>query len=123
MEIRTATDDDHVPVVRLLDAALLAVDGVEERIAADDVLVATAEGTAVGTVVLEPGDSNDRVAGIAVRRRRRDQGIGSALIEAAARRRGRLTARFDEDVVPFYESLGFDVQSADEPGRYRGVFD
>jgi hypothetical protein len=35
--------------------------------------------------------------------------------------RDRLVAEFDGRVRPFWESVGFDIQPADEPDRYRGV--
>jgi len=63
----------------------------------------------------------DHVDAVAVRRRRRGQGIGTALVEAAADRRDRLTAEFDADLRTFYEGLGFVVEETDEPGRLRGV--
>ncbi|MFC7239392.1 GNAT family N-acetyltransferase [Saliphagus sp. GCM10025317] len=57
---------------------------------------------------------------MAVHRRHRGRGIGTDLLEAALEQAGVLTANFDADVRPFYESLGFDVESITE-GRYRGV--
>lgn len=70
----------------------------------------------LGAIVLEPleADAGAHVAGIAVRRRRRDDGVGTALVDAALERAGRLTARFDADVAPFYESLGFSIEPIDE---------
>ncbi len=91
-------------------------------------------GAVVGALVLE----GDRIEAVAVRRRRRNAGIGSALVAAAAERRERLVARCDPDVRPFYESLGFDVapvgerETSDEAGggtgprgdgRLRGVYE
>jgi len=74
----------------------------------------------------------DEIDAVAVRRRRRSQGIGRALIAAAADRRERLIAEFDAGVRPFYEKLGFAVEPverserddrADDRTRYRGVLD
>jgi GNAT superfamily N-acetyltransferase len=117
--VREATVEDLPDVLNVVDGAALRVDvdSLRERIAGGDVLVACEEGRVLGTVVLD----GDRIAAVAVRRGRRDQGIGTALVEAAADRRDRLVAEFDARVRPFWESLGFDIEPADEPDRYRGV--
>jgi len=124
--VRPATADDRLAVRRLLDAAVLAVDDVDERLAAGDVLVAEADGRAVGTIVLVPREDAEgaRVEAIAVRRRRRGRGVGTALIERARENYGRVTAEFDADVRPFYDSLGFAIEptGADDE-RYRGVLE
>jgi len=72
----------------------------------------------LGALVLEGRE----ITGVAVRRRRRDQGIGRRLVEAAAARRGTLVAEFDAAVRPFYEALGFVVESVGD-GRFRGRLD
>ncbi|MFC6766995.1 hypothetical protein ACFQE6_19045, partial [Natrinema soli] len=41
-------------------------------------------------------------------------------VEAALEREGRLTARFDDGVRPFYERLGFSIEPIDEQ-RHSGV--
>ncbi|MFC4552983.1 MULTISPECIES: GNAT family N-acetyltransferase [Halorussus] len=65
-----------------------------------------------------------RVDAVAVRRARRARGIGTALVEAALAREGRLVAEFDPRVAPFYESLNFDVLELDgESDRLRGTRD
>jgi GNAT superfamily N-acetyltransferase len=128
VEIRAATLDELAAVLGVLDAAALETDADRVRNAIDvgDVLVAvpraadTAEdagsGPPVGALVLD----GEAIANVAVRRRRRDQGIGAALVRRAADRRDRLVAEFDTDLTPFYESLGFEVESGDG-GRCRGV--
>lgn len=183
--VRRATPADGLEVRRLLDAALLAVDGLDERLAAGDVLLAVeprsesstgdtdaSEGVAgasgdeasaggdtgasegetepsgneaaasgdetgargedadasdectpdraLGVIVLEPQSRGEHVVAIAVHRSRRDRGIGRALVDAALDRERRLTARFDERVRPFYESLGFEIEPIDGD-RYGGV--
>lgn len=113
---------------------MLEYDGLEARLAAGDVLVATREGgdggdgdegqdtaRVLGALVLEPRERGAHVAAVAVRRRLRDRGVGTALVERAAEREGRLSADFDERVRPFYDSLGFSVR-AREDGRFRGVW-
>ncbi|ELY55030.1 GNAT family N-acetyltransferase [Natronolimnohabitans innermongolicus] len=133
--VRTATAADHLEVRRILDAAMLEPGDVEIRIEEGNVLVAGddrggrggADADAeriLGTIVLESGTANDyggaHVAAIGVRRRHRGRGIGRALIQHALEREGRLTARFDEGVRPFYESLEFSIEPVDDR-RYRGV--
>jgi GNAT superfamily N-acetyltransferase len=117
--VREATVEDLPDVLNVVDGAALRVDVDElrERIAGGDVLVAGEEGRVLGTVILD----GNRIAAVAVRRGRRDQGVGTALVEAASRRRDRLVAEFDARVRPFWESLGFDIEPVEEPDRYRGV--
>jgi sulfur carrier protein ThiS len=115
--VRAADAADHLDVMRILDAAMLAADAdaVGERIVAGAVLVATCEERLVGALVRD----GDRVTAVATRRRHRDRGVGSALIAAALERRGRLVAEFDPDVRPFYASLGFVIEPIGD-GRLRG---
>lgn len=149
MFVRPADPDDALEVRRIIDGAMLEPGAVEPRIAAGDVLVAgdrrgesttadtdESDGSGgagstpgaqrrererrLGALVLEPRDRGAHVAAVAVRRRHRGRGIGTALVERALEREGRLTATFDERVRPFYDALGFRVQSVDER-RYRGV--
>lgn len=148
VSVRPATTDDLPGVLGVLDAAALETDAdqTRERIEHDDVFVAvrdtsdgeTAEAAAsesdsgrqpiLGAVVLvepEAGTAASNTAHIdvvGVRRRRRGQGIGGALVQAAAKEYDRLTAAFDQGVRPFYESLGFTVEPAESEGtdRYRG---
>jgi len=114
-----ATIEDLPDVLNVVDGAALRVDidDLRERIVDGGVLVAVEEERVLGTLVLD----GDRIAAVAVRRRRRDQGVGTTLVEAAAERRARLVAEFDPRVRPFWESLGFEVGPTAEPGRYRGV--
>ena len=118
--IRTADVSDLPDVLNVINSAALRVDveRLRERVADNDVLVAEAEGRVLGTLVL----SGERIPVVAVRRRRRDQGIGTALVRAAAQRRDRLVAEFDAGVGPFWESLGFAVEPIGGD-RYRGVLD
>jgi GNAT superfamily N-acetyltransferase len=114
MEVREARADERDDALNVLDAAMLdtrAVDGAT-------LLVAVEEGRVLGALSLV----EDRIDAVAVRRRRRGQGIGTVLVEAAAARRERLLAEFDAGVVPFYESLGFAVESTGGD-RYRGARD
>jgi len=118
VQVRTATPDDRVAVARVLDAALLATGELADRLAAGDVLVAV-DGAVQGALVVVPSaaapawareaGTDAYVAAVAVRRARRDEGVGTALVERAGER-GRLTAGFDPGLRPFYEACGFDVR-------------
>lgn len=131
MHVRRADPEDLPAVATVLDAAMLDTGDLGARIDAGDVLVAEEGGRVLGAAVVVPSErapawSRERgadahLAAVAVRRRRRDQGIGSALVEAALDR-GRVTAAFDAPLRDFYESLGFAVESTDD-GRLRGVAD
>lgn len=127
--VRTAVDDDALEVRRILDGAMLEPGDVEARIDEGDVLVAcdsrggtTADRERIlGALVLEPRDGRGaHVSAIAVRRRHRGRGIGRALVASALEREDRLTARFDDGVRPFYETLGFSIEPIDDR-RHRGV--
>ncbi|QPV65118.1 GNAT family N-acetyltransferase [Halosimplex litoreum] len=138
MTVRPATDDDVVGVLGVLDAGALETEADRVRASVDrgDAFVAvrgetgasTDGGTVLGALVLVgAGEGFDdletaRIDGVAVRRSRRGQGIGRELVAAAARRYGRLVAEFDHGVRPFYESLGFETEAADEAGRCRGLW-
>lgn len=147
MNVRRATPDDHVAVMRVLEGALLEVDAatVRERIEHEAVWVAAVGANGDGT----DDDSSERVVGalvvdvperhgvaprpeeirpnrrhveaIAVTRQRRGQGVGRALVEGCieATDCDRLSAEFRADVEPFYRALGFDVDEQ-EAGRHWG---
>jgi GNAT superfamily N-acetyltransferase len=110
--VRNASADDVVDVLRLVDAALLAIDhdAVATAIERDDALVAVDDETVVGALVLAPQERGAHVEAIAVHRDRRGQGIGRQLVDAAAERNSRLTADFRPEVEPFWHSLGFRVE-------------
>ncbi|MCU4742293.1 GNAT family N-acetyltransferase [Halobacteria archaeon AArc-m2/3/4] len=65
------------------------------------------------------GHPHAHISAIAVRRRQRARGVGTALVEHVLEREGALTARFDESVRPFYDSLGFSITQIAER-RYEG---
>ena len=111
--VREARSDERPAVLGVLDGAMLETD----RLDGSTLLVAVAGDRVLGALVLD----GDHVDAVAVRRSRRGQGIGTALVEAAAARRERLVAEFREGVRPFYESLGFEVEPTLEEGRFRGV--
>ena len=125
MHIRTATPQEIPAVCNVLDGGLLAVSHpVLERSVEDDaVYVAVTEKqsepgeeTVIGALVL---DGREIVA-VAVRPRRRGQGIGTALVETALTRRGVACAEFDERVRPFWDALGFSIEPMEDEDRYRG---
>ena len=113
MEVRRAADETAA-VRGILDAAMLRVE--DAALEEGTTLVAAVEGRLLGALVLD----GEEIVAVAVRPGRRGQGVGTALVEAAAAdRRERLTAGFDPGVRPFYESLGFEIECDD--GRCRGV--
>lgn len=124
VRVREATSRDELGVRQVLDGAMLAVDDdlLTRRLDAGSVLVAEQERRILGTLVAVPREEGAHVEAVAVRRRRRAQGIGAELVETAAERWRPLSANFDPHVKPFYEALGFDVAET-ENGRYRGRLD
>jgi GNAT superfamily N-acetyltransferase len=111
--------------------AFVAVAGADEGRGVESDGVADA-GVVVGALVLVPhstvelpdavAEPADAVAGgagmhvdaVAVRRRRRGQGVGRALVETALERERRLTVAFDPGVRAFYDALGFTVVIGNE---------
>jgi GNAT superfamily N-acetyltransferase len=119
MNARTARPTDLPAVMNVLDGASLAVDAatVREHIDTGTVFVGVTDGRVLGACVLD----GERIDAIAVRRRRRGQGIGRRLVErAAASTTDALYAEFDRRTRPFYDALGFDIEPTDEPNRFRG---
>ena len=118
--IRPADPSDRAAVANVIDGAALEIDDdlLRTALETDDVLVAEPdEGSQIlGAIVLD----GEEVAAIAVRQRRRDQGIGRALVDAAATHRTRLVAECDREVRPFWSSLGFEIVVT-EDGRFLGV--
>lgn len=129
VRIRTAEADDLAAVRNLVDGAALGLDHdrLESCLARGEVFLAESEPreVALGTLVLD----GDRVVAVAVRRRRRGQGIGTDLVRTAMEDCERLVAEFDPRVRTFWESVGFDVTPVGEDegegegsgGRLRGV--
>ncbi len=147
--IRAAVPNDHLGVMRVLDGGNLESDAatVERRIDAGVVLVAVDDGRVIGALVATPrpaGREDERVApdprvgrsgddasvaeeygahvdAVAVRLRRRGQGIGTELMRAAADRWRPLTADFYPGLSGFYEKLEFDIEKRE--GQFHGVLD
>jgi len=147
--VRRSDSGDRAAVANVLDGAGLAHEDLAARLRDGDAFVFEADGPVLGALVLagvgeadgaggdttaavsgtdvgrvapsiddaEPGPR--RIQAIAVRPRRRGQGIGTALVEAAAEAVGPLVAAFDDDLRPFYEQMGFEVELL-EGGRCRG---
>lgn len=140
VSLRRAEPDDQLAVVRLFDAGLLETDADRLRRQLDAtagfVLLGTIDDRPVGAVAVDLASADDsedvdntergddtepaRITAIAVRRRRRDHGIGRQLLLAAAGRVAPrpLTATFDDRVRPFYRACGFEIEPHE--GRLRG---
>lgn len=117
VDLRRGANDDVVAAMRVLQGALLDIDGSTVRDAAPDgeVLLAEEGDWVVGALVMREG----HIEGVAVRRERRGQGIGSALVETAvADEGGTVTADFRAGVRGFWKDLGFEVEQ--EGGRFWG---
>jgi GNAT superfamily N-acetyltransferase len=113
-----AREGERATALSIVDMAGLAVD--RDAVLAGDrtVLVAVDDGRVLAALVLD----GDWIDAIAVRPGRQGQRIGTALVEAAAERRDRLVAAFDDHLRPFYEGCGFEIERIDEDDdRYRGV--
>lgn len=114
--IREARPEEFVAVMRVLEGALLEIDPDRLRAAIDrgEALVAVKDDRILGALVLD----GSHIEAVAVRRKRRGRGIGSALVGAGAARTGQLTAEFDPGVRPFYEALGFEIEPRGEDRLY-----
>lgn len=110
MRVREATDEEVPTVESILNAAMLEVPAGGTR------YVACEEDRVLGALIL----IENEIDAIAVRPGRRGQGVGRALVAHVAGERETLVARFDPNVRPFYESLGFEIEDAAE-GRLRGI--
>lgn len=122
MTVRTVRVDDELAVRRVLDAAVLEYSDLGDAIEGRRVLVAEKDDLVTGALVFSRTDRGLHVEAIAVRRSRRDRGVGTVLVEAALDRLEpdeRLTADFDASVRPFYESLDFEIR--ERVGRLHGV--
>ncbi len=109
--------------MRVLDGANLELSSetAQRRIDAGTVVVADDDNRIVGALVATQREEGVHIEAIAVRRRRRADGIGTALVAHAADEWSLLTADFDPGVKPFYDALGFDCEQRGQ--RYRGVLD
>lgn len=116
MHVREARLDEHTAVMSVLDAAMLETGDVRERIP-EGVLVAVEGDRLLGVLVL----ADEEIDAVAVRPGRRRQGIGTALVDAAADRCARIIATFDADLRPFYREFGFEVEPI-EGKRFQGVY-
>lgn len=121
MHVQEATQEDLPAVMTVFDSAMLEtdVDTVSEAIDRGDVLLAVRENRILGACLLV----DEEIVAVAVRQKRRDQGIATALVEAAAEERDRLVAEFDRKVRPFWDSLGFEVEPLGGGDRYRAVLE
>jgi ribosomal protein S18 acetylase RimI-like enzyme len=128
--IETATSDDTLDVVRVLDAAMLQTDLGDLTARITDGAVECARfgrtGAVIGAVVTRRRDGETlHIDALAVRRTRRGNGIGSALVRrvlavgTADEAVSWVTAGFDPDLEPFYRACGFVTATSDD-GRCVG---
>jgi len=131
VSIEPATPADRLDIVRVLDAAMLQTDvsALAERIAADAVICARFErtGAVVGAVIMtRPATDTAHIDALAVRRARRGNGIGSALVVRAVAAAsadpvvGRVTVGFDDALTSLYTDCGFDIAQDDGENRWVG---
>ena len=120
MHVQEATSEDLPAVMTVFDSALLETDVETVRAAIDrgDVLLAVRGDRILGACLLV----GEEIEAVAVRQKRRDQGIATALVEAATEERDRLVAEFDARVRPFWDSLGFEIEPIGDD-RYRGILE
>lgn len=147
ISIRQATRSDRVSVEQVIESALLEIDPnfLETALQKRDVLVAMREDpdqpdqshqsdrsdrsdqshlstVVLGTIVLDITE----IVALAVRPRCRGQGIGSALVDAAGEHRQLLVCEFDDRVIDFWRTCGFDIEGiegtegTEGTDRYRG---
>lgn len=119
-KIRSATTSDLPSIMNIIDGSMLQLDLeiVQSRISSEEVLVAESPETILGTLV----STGHTIEVIAVRSKRRDQGIGSALVKTAANKSNKpLIAEFDKESLQFYQKLGFSISSKTD-GRYMGSY-
>lgn len=122
VSIGSGADHDPAAILNVLDGAALSISlqTLRDASARGDLVVATSSpaGTVIGAAVLDGAE----ILAIAVRPGRRGQGIGTALVQAAAADRDGLVARFHPSVADFYRSLGFDCEPLEATERWRGVW-
>ena len=113
VSVRPAAIDEQAAVASVLDSAMLETDGFEAALADGRVLVAVADGRVLGAILYTTPHAGEHahIVAIAVRPGRRGQGIGSKLVAALATDGTEITAEFESAVRPFYESLGFSIDS------------
>ncbi|MDZ7745072.1 MAG: GNAT family N-acetyltransferase [Halobacteriales archaeon] len=116
MEIRGATSEEIQTVRSIFDVAMLQVPDLPRM----TVLVAAEANRVLGGTAVETDGERGQLCAIAVRPRRRGQGIGTALVEEATDRWDPVVAEFNERVCPFYESLDFAISPTGN-GRFHGV--
>ena len=112
IEIRHGRESDLLDALRILEGAMLKIGAsqIRKRTESGEMLVAEIDGRIVGALVRD----GEHVEAIAVRPQRRGSGVGHRLIKEALAETGGLTVEFREEVRPFYESLGFDIEEREE---------
>lgn len=117
MKVREARPEERLAVRSIFDVAMLQVPDLLRL----TLLVAVEDDRVLGAAAVEADGRGDpgEIHAIAVRPRRRGQGIGTALVAEAERRWTPVLAEFDERVLPFYEALDFGITPIEGAGRFR----
>lgn len=135
MVVREAQSNELSSVMNVLDGAYLDIQThvVQGAIQSGSVFVFSESDRIVGVLVIRSDPdwcpqlqsqthASVHVEAVAVRRKRRNQGIGRALIGNILARYGSATVTFNEGVKPFYETLGVSILSARNK-TYYGVLE
>lgn len=120
LKVRSATTSDLSSIMNIIDGSMLQFDLkiVQSRISSEEVLVAESPTSILGILV----STGNIIETIAVRSKRRNQGIGSILVKTAAKKSDEpLVAEFDQMSLQFYQKLGFSITPTIE-GRYTGSY-
>lgn len=131
MVVREARSNELTSVMNVLDGAYLDIrpSVVQDAIQSGLVFVFSESDRIVGTLVIQSDpdwclqlqsqtQARVHIEAVAVRRKRRNQGIGRELVEAVLARYGSATVTFNEEVEPFYETLGVSILSTRNKTQY-----
>ena len=102
-KVRSATTSDLSSIMNIIDGSMLQLDLkiVQSRISSEEVLVAESPTSILGILV----STGNTIETIAVRSKRRHQGIGSILVKTAAKKSNKpLVAEFDQTSLQFYQN-------------------
>ena len=125
VSIRPAAEDEAIDVIRLFEGALLTVDfdTLRDAIAHGAVFVAVRADYLVGAVYLDCDREPPHIEAIAVHPSHRRDGIGGQLLGYVVTQYGSVTAAFDSELRPFYESIGCTIEPFSAADGAGGITD